>query len=185
MQVDDYAEEDRREVNPPIEVESATCPRAARSIGGSKSGESGGVGYAVPTAAKGGSELLVFVRRMLSISSARRLHFEGDTQHANPLQSRNVETHADPAPAQAPCACAGRRSHRAAGRGTVPKGRGAALAYSCARRGYWRHPRLCPATGRGLSCHLAWPQERGRRMFRRAAPQSRVGGVQRFLIFWH
>jgi hypothetical protein len=26
MQVDDYAEADRREVTPPVEVESATCP---------------------------------------------------------------------------------------------------------------------------------------------------------------
>ena len=60
MQVEDYAEADRREVNPPIEVESARGRRAARSTGGSENDESGSDGYEVQTDIRGGSKLLIF-----------------------------------------------------------------------------------------------------------------------------
>ena len=53
MQVDDYAEADRREVDPPIEVEQSHGRLAANSIGGSKNAKSGGGAYAVKMAVKG------------------------------------------------------------------------------------------------------------------------------------
>jgi hypothetical protein len=61
MQVDDYADADRREVTPPIEVESATWLLAARSTGGSRNVSSGSVGYAGRTGSRDGSRPLIFV----------------------------------------------------------------------------------------------------------------------------
>jgi hypothetical protein len=58
-----YAEADRRKVNPPIQVDSATWRLVARSTGGLKSAGNGWVAYAVMMADKGGSRLLIFVRR--------------------------------------------------------------------------------------------------------------------------
>jgi hypothetical protein len=58
-----YGEDDRREVNPRFKSNQQRGHRAARSIGGLKNARNGGVGYAVPTAGNGGSELLIFVRR--------------------------------------------------------------------------------------------------------------------------
>jgi hypothetical protein len=48
--VQQLAEADRRVVDPPIHVESATWSKLASSIGGRKNGRNGGVGYAVLTA---------------------------------------------------------------------------------------------------------------------------------------
>jgi hypothetical protein len=67
MQVDDYAEADRREVNPPIEVESANWSPAARSIGGSKGAGSASVGYAVQMVVSGGSKQLIFAALSLDL----------------------------------------------------------------------------------------------------------------------
>jgi hypothetical protein len=54
---------DRREVNPPVQVETATGPELASSIGGSKSVSSGSAGYEARTAGNGGSEPLIFPPR--------------------------------------------------------------------------------------------------------------------------
>ena len=59
-----YEEADRREVDPPIQVEMATWRPGASSIGGSKStghAWSGSGGYAGPMAGSGGSKLVIFV----------------------------------------------------------------------------------------------------------------------------
>jgi len=61
--ISDYAEAGRREVSPPIEVESATWSAGGRSTGGSRKGESGWAGYGVPTAVNDGSALLIFAKR--------------------------------------------------------------------------------------------------------------------------
>ena len=73
------AEADRREVDPPIEVETATWSKAGQLDWWVKERENGGVAYAVLTAVNGGSELLIFVRRAahshdlsLSIVAGRR-----------------------------------------------------------------------------------------------------------------
>ena len=66
-----YAEADRREVNPPLEVEAATSGRCWRSwIGGSENAESGSDAYGGQAVVKGGSRL---VDLRLKESSERRL----------------------------------------------------------------------------------------------------------------
>ena len=62
MQVDDYAEEDRREVNPPIEVESATWSPGGTLDWWVKERQEWW-GRVRGSAAKGESELLIFVPR--------------------------------------------------------------------------------------------------------------------------
>jgi hypothetical protein len=57
------AEADRREVDPPIAVESATWSAGGQLDWWVKNGRNGGVAYAVRTAGNGGSELLIFVPR--------------------------------------------------------------------------------------------------------------------------
>jgi hypothetical protein len=54
---------DRREVDPPIEVQTATWAAAGWLDWWEKNGRNGGVGYAVRTAVSGGSELVIFVPR--------------------------------------------------------------------------------------------------------------------------
>jgi hypothetical protein len=54
------AEGDRREVDPPIQVETATWSIAGQLDWWVKERQEWWVAYAVPTAAKGGSELLSF-----------------------------------------------------------------------------------------------------------------------------
>jgi hypothetical protein len=54
-----YSEADRRAVDPPIQVEMATCPRPASSTGGSWSVGSGSGGYAVRTAGNAGLGLVI------------------------------------------------------------------------------------------------------------------------------
>ena len=63
-------EADRREVDPPIQVEMATWSKAGQldwcvedSIGAWKNGRNRGVAYAEQTAVNGGSGLLIFDRR--------------------------------------------------------------------------------------------------------------------------
>ena len=56
-------EADRREVDPPIKVESARGPPVARSTGGWKSVSSGWGEYAGVTVVRSGLKLLIFVRR--------------------------------------------------------------------------------------------------------------------------
>ena len=63
LDLSQYVEADRREVDPPIEVEAATWSLAARSTGGSKSAGSDWEGFAVQTDASGGSKQLIFVRK--------------------------------------------------------------------------------------------------------------------------
>jgi hypothetical protein len=65
-EVQHRAEADRREVHPPIQVETATRSKLASSIGGSKNGRNGWVAYAVRTTVKGGSELLILVPMRLA-----------------------------------------------------------------------------------------------------------------------
>jgi hypothetical protein len=60
-EVQHLAEADRREVDPPIQVETATWSKAGQLDWWVKEGRNGWVGYAVPTAVDGGSELLIFV----------------------------------------------------------------------------------------------------------------------------
>jgi hypothetical protein len=55
------AEADRREVDPPIQVETATWSKAGQLDWCVKDSGNGGVAYAVQTAVNGGSELLIFV----------------------------------------------------------------------------------------------------------------------------
>src|SRR5215213_706738 len=62
MQVDDYAEEDRREVKPPIELESATWARGGTLDWWVRERREWLVGYAVQMGAKDGSRRLIFVR---------------------------------------------------------------------------------------------------------------------------
>jgi hypothetical protein len=61
-----YDEADRREVDPPIEVESATWSQAEPSIGGCANAVSGSVGYAVQMVGDAGLERLIFVVPMAS-----------------------------------------------------------------------------------------------------------------------
>ena len=70
-----YAEADRRKVNPPIQVDSATWRLVARSTGGLKSAGNGWVAYAVMMADKGGSRLLIFVRQKRTDSRGLSLSF--------------------------------------------------------------------------------------------------------------
>jgi hypothetical protein len=58
-----FAAPDRREVERPIEVQTATWSNAGRLDYWVKERRNGGVGYAVPTAVNGGSEPLIFVPR--------------------------------------------------------------------------------------------------------------------------
>ena len=63
MQIDDCAESDRREVNPPIEVESATLSAAGTlDWWGERAAAVVGPG-AVQMVVRSGSKLLTFVRR--------------------------------------------------------------------------------------------------------------------------
>jgi hypothetical protein len=66
-----YGEADRREVDPPIEVESATWSAGGALDWWVKSGANGWVECAVQMGARGGSERLIFVRPTTSISSQR------------------------------------------------------------------------------------------------------------------
>jgi hypothetical protein len=66
MDLTDYdlqqrAEADRREVDPPIQVETATWSKAGQLDWWVKNGGDGGVGYPARTAVNGGSGLLIFV----------------------------------------------------------------------------------------------------------------------------
>jgi hypothetical protein len=61
--LEQLAATDRRELDPPIEVETATWSSAGQLDLWVKNGSNGGDGYAVRTAVNGGSELLIFVRR--------------------------------------------------------------------------------------------------------------------------
>jgi hypothetical protein len=63
---DQYSEADRRAVDPPIQVETATWSKAGRLDWWVRDGGSGAAGYAVRTAGNGGSELLIFVPRALT-----------------------------------------------------------------------------------------------------------------------
>jgi hypothetical protein len=65
-----YVEADRREVDPPIEVEPAALSPGANSIGGSRSAESGGAEYAAQTVVRGRPKLLIFVRPQKAESAA-------------------------------------------------------------------------------------------------------------------
>jgi hypothetical protein len=58
-----YREADRREVNPPIGVESATWSAAAQLDWWVRDAENGSVAYAGQTDINGGSRLLIFVWR--------------------------------------------------------------------------------------------------------------------------
>jgi DUF1680 family protein len=58
-----FAEADRREVDPPIQVQTAHGRPEVSSIGGSKSVSSGSVVYAVRTGGNAGSKLLIFAPR--------------------------------------------------------------------------------------------------------------------------
>jgi hypothetical protein len=60
--LEQIAELDRREVDPPIEVATATWSQAGQLDLWVKSGRIGGVVFAVRSAASGGSGLLIFVR---------------------------------------------------------------------------------------------------------------------------
>ena len=86
-----YGEADRRELDPPIEVESATWSLAARLTGGSKSASSGWVGYEVQTVVNGGSELLIFVqpkeRNGLKTAESAALHLTLGPVQGDPVQS--------------------------------------------------------------------------------------------------
>jgi hypothetical protein len=66
------AEADRREVDPPIQVETATWSHAGQLGWWVKDGRNGGVGYAVQTASSAGSKLLIFVRRARPGSQGNR-----------------------------------------------------------------------------------------------------------------
>ena len=91
------AEADRREVDPPIQVETATWSKSwpARLVG-EENGRSGSVGYAVQTAVNGGSELLIFV---LQGASDRGLSTRGDRpsigQRKNEVASASVDSDVD------------------------------------------------------------------------------------------
>jgi hypothetical protein len=63
-----YGEADRREVDPPIDVESATW-----AAGGLKSAGSGSAGYAVPTANRDGSKPLIFDRPRVDLTIEGRV----------------------------------------------------------------------------------------------------------------
>jgi hypothetical protein len=65
------AEADRRAVDPPIEVESATWSAGARATRGLRKASSGWVGYAGQTVASGGSKPLIFVRQIARIHKVR------------------------------------------------------------------------------------------------------------------
>jgi hypothetical protein len=65
-------EADRREVDRRSRSSQQQGPEAADSIGGSKNAKSGGVAYAVKTAVRGGSELLIFVVPRVSDSCRDR-----------------------------------------------------------------------------------------------------------------
>jgi hypothetical protein len=66
---------DRREVDPPIEVEMATWSKAGQLDWRVKNGRNGGIAYPLQTDVNGGSELLIFVPRAAhspDLSSHRR-----------------------------------------------------------------------------------------------------------------
>jgi hypothetical protein len=63
MQVDDYAEADRREVHPPIEVESATWSAGGPLDWWVKERQQCWAVCAVPTGVRSGSEQLIFAPR--------------------------------------------------------------------------------------------------------------------------
>jgi hypothetical protein len=56
-----FAEADRRVVDPPIQVESASWSPGGQLDWWFATGKCGMAGYAVPMAGNGGSELLIFV----------------------------------------------------------------------------------------------------------------------------
>jgi hypothetical protein len=58
-----HAEADRREVDPPVQVETATWSKAGQLAWWVKERQEWWVAYAVQTAVNGGSELLIFVSR--------------------------------------------------------------------------------------------------------------------------
>jgi hypothetical protein len=58
-----HAETDRREVDPPIEVETAMWSKAGQRDWWVKSARNGGAGYAGQPAVNGGSALRIFVPR--------------------------------------------------------------------------------------------------------------------------
>ena len=58
-----FPEADRREVDPPIQVELATWSAGGQLDRWVRTNRNGGVGSAVPTAVNGGSEPLIFVPR--------------------------------------------------------------------------------------------------------------------------
>jgi hypothetical protein len=67
--------QDRHEVNPPIEVESATWSASGTLDWWVKERESGWVGCAVKTVVRSGSKLLIFVRRKRADSRGLSLSF--------------------------------------------------------------------------------------------------------------
>jgi hypothetical protein len=70
-EVQPRAEADRREVDPPIQVDTATWSRAGPLGWWVKDRREWRVGYAVPTAVNGGSGLLIFVPRAASDRGCR------------------------------------------------------------------------------------------------------------------
>jgi hypothetical protein len=60
-----YGEADRREVDPPVEVESATWSTGGQLDGGSKNASSGWAEYGARMDVNAGSKLLIFVRRKI------------------------------------------------------------------------------------------------------------------------
>jgi hypothetical protein len=66
-EVQQRAEADRREVNPPIQVETATWSKAGQlDWWMERTAGDGGAAYAVPTVGNGGSEPLIFARPQAS-----------------------------------------------------------------------------------------------------------------------
>lgn len=66
-----FSEADRREVDPPVQVQMATWSKAGQLDWWVKSGSSGWVAYGVLTASSGGSKLLIFVPRAANKTSSR------------------------------------------------------------------------------------------------------------------
>lgn len=88
------------------------------------------------------------------------VEFTSKATHTSRYSLRNVETHADPARRRRLLALV--LAVVAIGLLVVePFPKAEVLLSLTHAASVWRHPRRCPVTGRGLSCHLAWPQERG------------------------
>ena len=89
---DQFSEVDRRLVDPPIKVDTATWSKAGRLDYWVKERWGGSVGYAVQTAVNGGSRLLIFVRsRRVTVACRCHVSFVDRLQDGAAGQRRQAD----------------------------------------------------------------------------------------------